>query len=273
METAAPRRLAGGRPVPLARAAAPPPGRPLRPGSSCGRAAEATGRPIPCRRHVGSPAKFAVAARQTEEWLDRFGLLAPGIAQVLDLGCGCGSMAPGLRQAARREAPPTSASTCTRPRSTIAAAAFAGDGRFRFALAEVASPYGGQAGPAAEALRLPAARRQHRSGAGEIGLQARAEQHRHIVRREEIRRAVRANETRMRHSRVSSGCRSAGACRGIVSVFTDMQHIARRQRTPGMSAETAKRKAGCAAEIGRRFETARERQIRAQSCALHAANA
>lgn len=110
--------------------------------------------PYSLRRHVGSPAKFALAARQTEEWLDRFGLLAPGISQVLDLGCGCGSMAPVF---ARRLAAdtrylgfdvhPPSIAFCRR--------AFAGDERFRFALAEVASPYGGQAGKAAEGYDFP----------------------------------------------------------------------------------------------------------------------
>jgi SAM-dependent methyltransferase len=51
--------------------------------------------PLWLRRHVGEPAKFASAARDTAALIDRLDLLAPG-ATVLDIGCGSGAMVSHL---------------------------------------------------------------------------------------------------------------------------------------------------------------------------------
>lgn len=119
----------------------------------------ATGRsgwpPYSLRRHVGPPSKFALAGRQTEEWIERFGLLEKN-ASVLDIGCGCGAMVPAFaRRLGERsrylgfDVHPPSIAYCRK--------AFAGDPRFRFELAEVSSPYGASHGPEVERYRFPAA--------------------------------------------------------------------------------------------------------------------
>jgi SAM-dependent methyltransferase len=110
--------------------------------------------PYSLRRHVGSPAKFELAARQTAEWIDRFGLLRSG-ASVLDVGCGCGAMVPTFASMLDPSASylgfdvhPPSIDFCRR--------AFAADARFLFELAEVGSPYGCLHGSAAGEYRFPA---------------------------------------------------------------------------------------------------------------------
>lgn len=111
--------------------------------------------PYSLRRHVGAPAKFAVAARQTEEWMNRFGLL-PSNASVLDIGCGCGAMVPifarlldAQSQYLGFDVHPPSIAYCRR--------AFAGDPRFRFELADLSSPYGRSLGQDADGYRFPLA--------------------------------------------------------------------------------------------------------------------
>lgn len=109
--------------------------------------------PYSLRRHVGSPSKFELAARQTEQWIERFALLR-GNCRVLDIGCGCGAMVPTfarLFDAASSyvgfDVHPPSIDYCRR--------AFAEDGRFRFVLAEVGSPYGNLQGSSAASYRFP----------------------------------------------------------------------------------------------------------------------
>lgn len=117
----------------------------------------ATGRrswpPYSLRRHVGSPAKFEIAARQTEEWIERFGLLR-GSAHVLDVGCGCGAMVPAFARLLDSSSSylgfdvhPPSIDFCQR--------AFTADARFSFVLAEIGSPYGKLRGASAEEYLFP----------------------------------------------------------------------------------------------------------------------
>jgi SAM-dependent methyltransferase len=117
----------------------------------------ATGRgswpPYSLRRHVGPPAKFALAARQTEEWIERFQLLGNN-SRVLDIGCGCGAMVPAFARHFDScssyvgfDVHPPSIDYCRR--------VFAADSRFRFFLAEVGSPYGNHRGSSAAGYRFP----------------------------------------------------------------------------------------------------------------------
>jgi SAM-dependent methyltransferase len=51
--------------------------------------------PLWLRRHTGPVSRFESAARETADFLDRFGLVSEG-SVVLDAGCGVGAMVPHL---------------------------------------------------------------------------------------------------------------------------------------------------------------------------------
>lgn len=103
--------------------------------------------PLWLRRHIGPVHNFSSAAASTLGSLKAFNMVRPGIT-VLDLGCGCGSMAlallPELGSAGRYDGIDVHAASiawCQRR--------FAGDERFRFTVAEIESPYssGRRGGP------------------------------------------------------------------------------------------------------------------------------
>ena len=110
--------------------------------------------PLWLRRHTGAVASFESSARDAVAFLDGLGLLAAG-HRILDVGCGAGALVPEL---ARRLGPDgayvgfdvhvPSIRWCRR--------AFASDARFRFEVADVASPYGRPQGPPALRYRFPA---------------------------------------------------------------------------------------------------------------------
>lgn len=110
--------------------------------------------PLWLRRHTGAVARFESAARDTAAFLDSLGLVEPGHL-VLDVGCGAGAMVPELarRIGARGryvgfDVHAPSIRWCRRR--------YAGDSRLVFEIADVASPYGRAAGPAATTYRFPA---------------------------------------------------------------------------------------------------------------------
>lgn len=96
--------------------------------------------PLWLRRHAGPVGGFESAARSMEALLRQLHLVRPG-DQILEIGCGCGAMLPAFTRLLGPEgryvgfdvhAP--SISWCRKH--------FAADPRFRFELAEIASPYG-----------------------------------------------------------------------------------------------------------------------------------
>jgi len=110
--------------------------------------------PLWLRRHTGAVGQFESAARDTAAFLDRLGLVAPGL-HILDVGCGAGALVPEL---APRLGPggryvgfdvhAPSIRWCRR--------FYADDPRLRFELAPVASVYGARTGPPASTYRFPA---------------------------------------------------------------------------------------------------------------------
>ncbi len=108
--------------------------------------------PLWLRRHVGPVGRFASAAREMGELIDRLGVLREGDA-VVDLGCGCGAM---VEELGRRiggsghylgiDVHEPSIAWCRRR--------WRHDGRLRFELATVRSAYGAGEGAAGE-YRLP----------------------------------------------------------------------------------------------------------------------
>ena len=109
--------------------------------------------PLWLRRHAGSVADYEGAARGMDSWIGRLELVRPGDL-ALDVGCGAGAMATAL---GRRIGPNGHYVGVDVHQPSIAWAArhFSGDGRFRFELAQVASPYGSHRGPSSRHYRLP----------------------------------------------------------------------------------------------------------------------
>jgi SAM-dependent methyltransferase len=109
--------------------------------------------PLWLRRHVGPVAGFESSAHDMAAFLDRLGLLQDS-DDVLDIGCGVGSMVPEL---ATRLGPgqryvgfdvhPHSIRWCLKR--------FKSDPRLRFELAHVASPYGSRSGEPVASYRFP----------------------------------------------------------------------------------------------------------------------
>lgn len=95
---------------------------------------KATGRgsqpPLWLRRHVGPPGRFESAAAETAEMVDRWGLVRDGDL-VVDLGCGCGAMAPALGER-MGETGRYVGIDVHRPSIRWCRRRFAGDPRFRF---------------------------------------------------------------------------------------------------------------------------------------------
>lgn len=117
----------------------------------------ATGRrglpPLWLRRHVGPVGRFESAARETAGLVDRLGLVGAG-SRVVDLGCGCGAMAPALGERIG-EAGSYLGLDVHRPSLRWCRRRWGGDPRLAFARVAVRSPYGGEGGAAGE-VRLPA---------------------------------------------------------------------------------------------------------------------
>ncbi len=110
--------------------------------------------PLWLRRHTGAVASFESSARDAVAFLDGLGLLRPG-RRVLDVGCGAGALVPEL---ARRLGPNGAyvGFDVHAPSIRWCRRAFGGDARFRFEVADVASPYGRRSGPPARRYRFPA---------------------------------------------------------------------------------------------------------------------
>lgn len=111
--------------------------------------------PFSLRRHVGPVARFETAALQTRAWVERFGLVRAGDA-VLDLGCGCGVMAPLLLELIGSEGRYLGIDV-HRPAIDWCRSAYREAPNLSFALAEVSSPYGLAAGPPITEYRFPVA--------------------------------------------------------------------------------------------------------------------
>ena len=109
--------------------------------------------PLWLRRHTGPVAHFESAARETAEFLDRLGLVRPDDT-VVDIGCGAGAMVP---QFARRLGPSGRYVGFDVHAASIdwCRARYAGDARFSFALADIASAYGAASGAPATSFRFP----------------------------------------------------------------------------------------------------------------------
>lgn len=109
--------------------------------------------PLWLRRHTGAVARFESAARDTAAFLDSLALVEPG-HRVLDIGCGAGAMVPEF---ARRLGPQGRyvGFDVHAPSIDWCRERFAGDSRFAFELAEVASAYGAHSGPPASSYRFP----------------------------------------------------------------------------------------------------------------------
>lgn len=110
--------------------------------------------PLWLRRHAGAVSRFEPAARAAAAFLDDLGLVAPE-QRVLDVGCGCGALVPEF---ARRLGPNGRyvGFDVHGPSILWCRSAYANDPRFRFEIADVASPYGRATGPGAETYRFPA---------------------------------------------------------------------------------------------------------------------
>ena len=109
--------------------------------------------PLWLRRHAGPASRFESAARDAAVFLDGLGLVAPD-TRVLDVGCGVGALVPEFT---RRLGPGGRyvGFDVHAPSILWCRAAFASDPRFRFEIAEVASPYGRVEGPSARTYRFP----------------------------------------------------------------------------------------------------------------------
>jgi SAM-dependent methyltransferase len=126
----------------------------------------ATGRghlpPLWLRRHAGPVGRFESAAEETAALLDRLELVRPGDL-VVDLGCGCGGMAPALGERVGEEGRYLGIDVHG-PSIVWCRHRWATDPRFRFELAEISSPYfagaaaiaaAGAGARPAESYRLP----------------------------------------------------------------------------------------------------------------------
>jgi len=109
--------------------------------------------PLWLRRHTGPLRHFEGAARSTAELIERLGILRPDDL-ILDMGCGCGAMA---LEFARTLGPEGRYVGFDVHRSSIrwCCTRFARDGRFRFELADVASPFGSASEGRVEEYRFP----------------------------------------------------------------------------------------------------------------------
>lgn len=109
--------------------------------------------PLWLRRHAGPASRFESAARDAAAFFDGLGLVGPDHL-VLDVGCGAGALVPEF---ARRLGPGGRyvGFDVHAPSIRWCRTAFARDPRFRFEIAEVASPYGRAAGPSASTYRFP----------------------------------------------------------------------------------------------------------------------
>jgi SAM-dependent methyltransferase len=96
--------------------------------------------PLWLRRHAGPVGGFESAARDMEALLRQLQLVSAG-DQVLEIGCGCGAMLPAFARLLGPEARYVGFDVHA-PSIRWCRRSFAADGRFRFELAEVASPYG-----------------------------------------------------------------------------------------------------------------------------------
>lgn len=110
--------------------------------------------PLWLRRHAGPVRAFSRAAEDCRRQLRAWNAIAAD-ASVLDLGCGPGAMALALRNDLGPAARYLGIDVHT-PSIRWCRDAFGGDGRFRFEIADVASPYGAGTAPAGE-YRVPAA--------------------------------------------------------------------------------------------------------------------
>lgn len=110
--------------------------------------------PLWLRRHAGAVSHYESAARDLSHFLDGLGLVAPD-HRVLDLGCGAGALVPELR---RRLGPKGRyvGFDVHAPSILWCRNAYTKDPRFRFEVADVASPYGRSSGPSARTYRFPA---------------------------------------------------------------------------------------------------------------------
>ncbi len=110
--------------------------------------------PLWLRRHAGAVSRFEPAARDAGAFLDRLGLVAPD-CRVLDVGCGAGALVPEF---ARRlgSGGQYVGFDVHAPSIRWCRTAYAADSRFRFEIADVASPYGHATGPSARTYRFPA---------------------------------------------------------------------------------------------------------------------
>lgn len=109
--------------------------------------------PLWLRRHAGPTGRFESAARHAAALIERFGLVREG-DRVLDVGCGPAAMAPHLGQLIGAEGRYVGFDVHA-PSIAWARRRFAGDPRFRFELAALASPFGGGGAPV-ENYRFPA---------------------------------------------------------------------------------------------------------------------
>ena len=110
--------------------------------------------PLWLRRHAGAVSRFESAARDAAAFLDGLGLVAAD-HRVMDIGCGAGALVP---QFARRLGPNGRyvGFDVHAPSILWCRSAYAHDPRFRFEIADVASPYGRASGPSAKSYRFPA---------------------------------------------------------------------------------------------------------------------
>ena len=113
--------------------------------------------PLWLRRHVGDPAKFEDAARDTAAWLERLQLLSEKDV-ILDIGCGCGAMVPEFAQRLGPEGRYVGFDV-HEPSIRWCQQAYADDARFTFEWASIESPYSSQPSsnsrPQADTYRFP----------------------------------------------------------------------------------------------------------------------
>jgi ubiquinone/menaquinone biosynthesis C-methylase UbiE len=96
--------------------------------------------PLWLRRHVGPVGAFESAARDMEMILRRHQLVRPA-DRILEIGCGCGAMIPAFVRLLGPEGKYVGFDVHS-PSIRWCRRRFAADLRFRFELAEIASPYG-----------------------------------------------------------------------------------------------------------------------------------
>jgi SAM-dependent methyltransferase len=144
--------------------------------------------PLWLRRHVGAVRRYRSSAREMAAWCNNLNIVSPDYV-VLDVGCGAGAMAVELAGAL---GPGGRYVGFDVHRGAIgwARRAFAADTRFRFEIAEVASPFSGGGNGTNLEYRFPI-------GDGEADLVLAKSLFTHLVEREarhylrEIRRTLR----------------------------------------------------------------------------------